>query len=129
MDVVVGILNGLVENSELEQLDLYISNWFHENLGIEVDVDPYGKNSVVELGNNGLVPLKECSFQGLSEDGAYADLIQGGFWNSATGELEEGFIDVDDLNLVLDEMEIGNRIESIHLEKDGKTARIMIDFE
>ena len=73
--MVVGILNGLVEDSELEQLDLYISNWFHENLGIEVDVDPYGKNSVVELGNNGLVPLKECPLHMLSQDGEYADLI------------------------------------------------------
>lgn len=127
--MVVGILNGLVENSELEQLDLYISNWFHENLGIEVDVDPYGKNSVVELGSNGLVPLKDCSIQMLSQNGEYADLIQGGFWDDATGSLEEGFIDVDGLNLVLDGMEIGNGIESIHLEKDGKTARIMIDFE
>ena len=128
MEAVVKVLNDLVGNSELEKLDLYVSNWFHENLGIEIDLDPYGGSSVVELGNNGLVPLANCSIQSLSEEGEYRDLVQGGFWNSATGELEEGFMDVDDMNLVLAELDIGNGIDSIQLKKDGKVAKVLLTF-
>lgn len=127
--MVVGILNGLVENSELEQLDLYVSNWFHENLGIEVDVDPYGKNSVVELAKNGMVSLTNCKLPELCQDGEYQDLVQGGFWDMDTGILEEGFIEVDDLNPVLSEMNVGNGIKSIQLKKEGNVAKLLLEFE
>ena len=129
MDVVLRILQGIVDNSNLEELDTYISNFFFENLGVEVEIDPYGENSAIELGENGLVPLSNCQCKDLSETGAYADLVQGGFWDKATGELAEGFMDVDDLNLVLADMEIGNGVESIQLKKDGKVARLMLDFK
>lgn len=128
--VVIRILNELVDSSTIEAVDTYISNFFFENLGIEVEIDPYGENSAVELGENGLVPLTNCGLPELKIDGAYADRVQGGFWDEHTGELEEGYISVDDLNDVLSGMKIGNGIRSIQLkeEKNGKIARLMIDF-
>lgn len=56
-------------------------------------------------------------------------LVQGGFWDETSGELEEGFISVDDLNIVLSEMKVGNGIKSIQLKKDDDIAKILIDFE
>ena len=127
--VVIRILNELVDSSTIEAVDTYISNFFFENLGIEVEIDPYGENSAIELGENGLVPLTNCELPELKRDGAYADRVQGGFWDEHTGELEEGYISVDDLNDVLSEMKIGNGIRSIQLrEENGKIARLMIDF-
>lgn len=127
--VVIRILNELVDSSTIEAVDTYISNFFFDNLGIEVEIDPYGENSAIELGKNGLVPLTNCELPELKRDGAYADKVQGGFWDDSTGELEEGFISVEDLNKVLAKMKVGNGIRSIQLrEENGKIARLMIDF-
>ena len=98
------ILNGLVQHSTIEELDTYVANFLFENLGIEMEIDPYGDNSTIELANNGLIPLSDCHYGKFAEGGAYSDLIQGGFWDENTGDLAEGFISIDDLNLVLHEI-------------------------
>ena len=61
LSIVVRILNDIVQNSDAEQLDVRISNFFSDNFGIEIDLDPYGENSAIELGENGLVPIAKCS--------------------------------------------------------------------
>ena len=113
----------------MEKLDIYVSNVLHENLGIEMDIDPYGENSVIELAENGLVSLTNCRFPKLCQDGEYRDLVQGGFWNPDTGILEEGFIDVEDLNLVLEELTLDKDIDTIQLKKDGKVAKLLLTFK
>ncbi len=56
-------------------------------------------------------------------------MVQGGFWNDRTGELEEGFIDVDDLNLVLEDMPLEQQgIDTIQLKKEGKVAKLLLTF-
>ena len=130
LETVIRILNDLVKNSQVEKLDTYVANFFFENFGIEVDIDPYGENSAIELGENGLVPLSNCKHPGLNMDGMYADLVQGAFWNENTGELEEGYISVDDLNEVLkSERNIGNGISQVQLKQDGKVARLLLTFK
>lgn len=131
MEVVMRILDDIISNSPAQNLDVEIANWFSDNFGIEIDVDPYGENNVVELGENGLVPIKNCEIPELCQDGELADLVQGGFWNSGTGVLENGFIDVDDLNEVIDGLGYANEIDGmsgIRLKKDGKVARIEVEF-
>ena len=128
LEVVMRILNGLVQHSNIEELDTYVANFLFENLGIEMEIDPYGDNSTIELANNGLIPLSDCHYEKFSEGGAYSDLIQGGFWDENTGDLAEGFISIDDLNLVLHEIEVGNGIKSIQLKQDGKVAKLLLDF-
>ena len=128
LSIVVRILNDIVQNSDAEQLDVRISNFFSDNFGIEIDLDPYGENSAIELGENGLVPIAKCSIPELCQGGEMQDLIQGGFWDSTTGELEEGFMSVDDMNEVLSRMKMQDEIKSIQLKKDGQVARILIDF-
>ncbi len=128
-ETVMRILNNIVENSQIENLDTYVSNFFFDNLGIEVELDPYGENSAIELAKNGLVSITNCKLPELRQDGEYQDLVQGGFWDMDTGILEEGFIAVEDLNSVLAEMNVGNGIKSIQLKKDGNIAKIMLDFE
>lgn len=128
MDVVIRILKGLVENSDVEKLDIYVSNVLHEKFGVEVDLDPYGENSAIELGENGLIPLSDCKYPKLAQYGEYKELVQGGFWNPDTGDLEEGFIDVEDMNLLLQDMEFDKNIETIQLKKDGNTAKLLLTF-
>ena len=56
-------------------------------------------------------------------------MVQGGFWNDRTGELEEGVIDVDDLNLVLEDMPLEQQgIDTIQLKKEGKVAKLLLTF-
>ena len=129
MKVVIRILNDLVENSSAEKLDTYISNFFFENFGIEVDIDPYGEHSAIELGENGLIPLSDCGLPELCIGGEHQGKIQGGFWNDDDGTLEEGFISVDDMNLVLQDMTFEQDIETVQLKKDGKVAKIMLTFK
>jgi hypothetical protein len=108
-----------------------LANYFFENFGIEVDVDPYGENSAIELGENGLVPLSNCKHPELTQDGVFADLVQGGFWDEVTGNLEEGYISVEDLNEVIksDGDDIGNGIREVQLKQDGKVARLLLTFK
>ena len=127
-DVVLRILKDIVDNSQIENLDTYISNFFFDNLGIEVDIDPYGENSAIELGENGMVHISNCGWMELGDHGKYKDMVQGGFWDETSGELEEGFISVEDLNTVLSKVKIGNGVESIQLKKDGKTAKLLLNF-
>ena len=129
MDLVIRILNELVDNSQIENLDTYVSNFFFDNLGIQVELDPYGENSAIELAKNGLVSLTNCKLPELCQDGDCQDLVQGGFWNSDTGVLEEGFIEVEDLNPVLAKMQVGNGIKSIQLKKEGNVAKLLLEFE
>ena len=129
LSTVVRILNEIVQKSNAETIDIGISNFFSDNFGIEIDLDPYGENSAVELGENGLVPIAKCSIPELCQGGEMQDLVQGGFWSSTTGELEEGFMSVDDMNLVLSEMKMQDEIKSIQLKKDGQVARILIEFD
>ena len=131
LETVIRILNDLVKNSQVEKLDTYVSNYFFENFGIEVDIDPYGENSAIELGENGLVPLSNCKHPELTQDGVFADLVQGAFWDETTGALEEGYISVEDLNEVIksDGDEIGNGIRDIQLKKDGKVAKLLLTFK
>lgn len=131
LDTVIRILNDLVNNSKVESLDTYVANYFFENFGIEVDVDPYGENSAIELGENGLIPLSNCKHPELTQDGVFADLVQGGFWNEVTGNLEEGYISVEDLNEVIksDGDDIGNGIREVQLKQDGKVARLLLTFK
>ena len=129
MDLVIRILNELVDNSQIENLDTYVSNFFFDNLGIQVELDPYGENSAIELAKNGLVSLTNCKRPELCQDGEFQDLVQGGFWNPDTGILEEGFIEVEDLNLVLAKMQVGNGIKSIQLKKAGNVAKLLLEFE
>lgn len=128
-ELVIRILKGLVENADIEKLDIYVSNVLHENFGVEVDLDPYGEKSAIELAQNGLIPLSNCKYPQLMQDGEYRDLVQGGFWNDSTGELEEGFIDVDDLNLVLEDMPLEQGIDTIQLKKEGKVAKLLLNFK
>lgn len=128
-ELVIRILKGLVENADIEKLDIYVSNVLHENFGVEVDLDPYGENSAIELAQNGLVPLSDCKYPQLCQDGEYKDLVQGGFWNPDTGILEEGFVAVEDLNWVLQEMTFDKGIDTIQLKEDGKTAKLLLTFK
>lgn len=64
----------------------------------------------------------------LCDEGKYADLVQGGFWDDFSGELEEGFISVEDLNKVLAEMKVGNGVKSIQLKEEGDVAKLLLDF-
>ena len=73
--------------------------------------------------------LTNCKYPPLCQDGDYKDWIQGGFWDPDTGILEEGFIEVEDLNPILDEMEVGNGIKSIQLKKEGNVAKLLLEFE
>ena len=129
MNLVIRILNELVDNSQIENLDTYVSNFFFDNLGIQVELDPYGENSAIELAKNGLVSLTNCKRPELCQDGEFQDLVQGGFWNPDTGILEEGFMEVDDLNPVLAKMQVGNGIKSIQLKKEGNVAKLLLEFE
>ena len=128
LDVVIRILNDIVDSSQIENLDTFISNFFFDNLGIEVEIDPYGENSAIELAENGLLRLSNCPWVELNRDGEFSDMIQGGFWDEQTGDLEEGFISVDDMNEVLSTIRIGNGIKSIQLKQDGKVAKLLLDF-
>lgn len=128
-ELVIRILKGLVENADMEKLDIYVSNVMHENFGVEVDLDPYGENSAIELAENGLIPLTNCEFDELKQDGRYADFVQGGFWNQETGVLEEGFISVEDLNEVLKELYLEQGIDEIQLKQEGKVARLLLTFK
>lgn len=129
LDVVIRILNDIVGNSRIEELDTYVSRFMLDNFGVQVEIDPYGENSAIELAKNGLVSLTNCKLPELCQGGEYQDLVQGGFWDMDTGTLEEGFIEVDDLNQLLSEMEVGNGIKSIQLRKDGEMARLLLEFE
>ena len=128
LDVVIRILNDIVDSSQIENLDTFISNFFFDNLGIEVEIDPYGENSAIELAENGMLRLSNCPWVELNRDGEFSDMIQGGFWDEQTGDLEEGFISVDDMNEVLSTIRIGNGIKSIQLKQDGKVAKLLLDF-
>ena len=128
-ELVIRILKDLVENADIEKLDIYVSNILHENFGVEVDLDPYGENSAIELAQNGLVPLSDCKYPQLCQDGEYKDLVQGGFWNPDTGILEEGFVSVEDLNWVLQKMTFDKGIDTIQLKEDGKTAKLLLTFK
>ncbi len=128
-ELVIRILKGLVENADIEKLDIYVSNVLHENFGVEVDLDPYGENSAIELAENGMIPMSNCKYSQLCQDGEYKDLIQGGFWNPDTGILEEGFIEVEDMNLILQEMTFEKDIDTIQLKKDGKVAKLLLTFK
>ena len=127
-DIVLRILNDIVNSSQIENLDTYVSNFFFDNLGIEVEIDPYGENSAIELAENGMLRLSNCPWNELNRDGEFSDMIQGGFWDEQSGDLEEGFISVDDMNEVLSHIEIGNGIKSIQLKQDGKVAKLLLDF-
>ncbi len=56
-------------------------------------------------------------------------MVQGGFWNPDTGVLEEGFIEVEDLNLILQEMTFDKGIDTIQLKEDGKVAKLLLTFK
>lgn len=129
MGVIIRLLQELVDDSQIEQLDTYISNYLHENFGIEVDIDPYGENSAIELGENGLVPLSNCSCRELSRDGADAEMVQGGFWGD-DGRLEEGFISVEDLNEILKRQRLTEQgVQSIQLKQEGDAAKLLLTFD
>ena len=129
MDLVIRILKGLVENADVEKLDIYVSNVLHEKFGVEVDLDPYGENSAIELGENGLIPLSNCSDKDLTQGGKYGKLVQGGFWKS-NGQLAEGYLDIDDFNEILKELYIGQGIKTVQLKRDEKNnvARLLLTF-
>ena len=129
MGVVLRILRDIVDNSDMENLELYVSNVIFEKFGIEVDIDPYGEATAIELAENGLIHLSNCNDDSLAIDGEFSDLVQGPFWSETTGKLEEGFMEVDDMNEVLAGMEFENGVKSIQLKKDGKVARLMLDFQ
>ena len=128
-ETVIRILNDIVENSQIENLDTYITNFFFDNLGVEIEIDPYGENSAIELAENGMIRLSNCEWMDLREGGQFSDRVQGGFWDDYTGELEEGFISVDDMNEVLSKMHVGNGIKSIQLKKEGNVANLLLEFE
>ena len=128
LDVVIRILNDIVDNSQIENLDTYVSNFFFDNLGIEVEIDPYGENSAIELAENGMVHVSNCKYIELCDQGKFRDMVEGGFWDDSTGELEEGFVSVDDMNMLLSEIGVGNGIKAIHLKKEGDVAKLLLDF-
>ena len=83
---------------------------------------------MIRLAENGMIHLSNCEWMDLREGGQFSDRVQGGFWDDYTGELEEGFISVDDMNEVLSKMHVGNGIKSIQLKQDGKVAKLLLDF-
>lgn len=127
-EVVLRILNDIVDNSQIENLDTFVSNFFFDKFGIEVEIDPYGENSAIELAENGMIRLSDCEWEELSDEGAYKNIVQGGFWDDFTGKLEEGFVSVDDMNMLLSEIGVGNGIKAIHLKKEGDVAKLLLDF-
>ena len=68
-EVVLRILHDIIDNSQIENLDTYVSNFFFDNLGIEVELDPYGENSAIELAKNGMIHLSNCEWMDLREGG------------------------------------------------------------
>jgi hypothetical protein len=128
LETVIRILNDIVNNSDIENLETYVANFFFDNLGIEVELDPYGENSAIELSENGMIHLSHCEWMDLCDEGKYADLVQGGFWDDFSGELEEGFISVEDLNKVLSGMKVGNGVKSIQLKEEGDVAKLLLNF-
>lgn len=129
METVLRILQDLINNSTIENLDIKISNYLFENFGVELDVDPYGKNTSIPLSGNGLIEIKDCKNKMLSRNGEYADMVEGGFWDDETGELTNGFISVEALNEILKDKYIGNGVKSIQLMKDGEVAKLLLEFE
>lgn len=75
-----------------------------------------------------MVHVSNCKYIELCDQGKFRDMVEGGFWDDSTGELEEGFIAVEDLNMVLAEMDVGNGIKSIQLKKEGNVAKLLLDF-
>ena len=129
LETVLRILQDLIKNSTIENLDIKISNYLFENFGVELDVDPYGKNTSIPLSGNGLIEIKDCKNKMLSRNGEYADLVEGGFWDDETGELTNGFISVEALNEILQGKYVGNGVKSIQLRKDGEVAKLLLEFE
>lgn len=128
LETVLRILQDLIKNSDVENLDTYIANYLYENFGINMTVDPYGKNSGIELHENGLIEMSACDNKDFWKGGEYADLIEGGFWDERTGKITAGFISVDDLNSILQLATLDNGIKSIKLKQDGYMVRIMMDI-
>lgn len=129
METVLRILQDLINNSTIENLDIKVSNYLFENFGVELDVDPYGKNTSIPLSGNGLIEIKDCKNKMLSKNGEYSDMVEGGFWDDETGELTNGFISVEALNEILKDKYIGNGVKSIQLMKDGEVAKLLLEFE
>lgn len=129
LDTVLRILSDIVKNSGIENLDIDVSNWLADAFGVEMTNDPYGKNSGIELADNGLIEMKECINPDFDEHGKYSEFIQGGFWDD-DGHLQNGFISIEDLNAILDteppmdEMEV----KSIQLRKEGNMAKLLLDI-
>ena len=128
MEVVIRLLSELVDNSDIENLDMKVSNFLSENFGIEMEADPFGSNSSIPLADNGLIELKDINNKDFNKDGIYADKIQGGFWDEQ-GNLTNGFISIEDMNEVLANSDLGeNEFNSVQLKQDGKVAKINLDI-
>ena len=72
-----------------------------------------------------------CENEDLDSDGEWSDFVEGGVWEPNTGKFAGGFISVDSVNELLSEFNNGfeHGIKSIHMKKDGKVAKMMIDFK
>ena len=131
LTIVLNMLNNIVQKSNIEEVNTYVANFLKETFGITLDQDPYGQNNSIELNEAGLIPMEGCETKEFHYDGTWCDLIEGGVWNPDTNELAGGFISVDSMNDILEDFNGGfdKGIKSIHMKKDGKVAKMMIDFK
>lgn len=124
------MLNNIVQKSNIEEVNTYVANFLKETFGITLDQDPYGQNNSIELNEAGLIPMEGCETNEFKQSGEWSDMLESGVWNKNTGNLAGGFISVDSMNDILDDFSGGfdKGIKSIHMKKDGKVAKMMVDF-
>lgn len=130
-EIVLKMLTNIVQNSNIEEINAYVANFLNTTFGITLDQDPYGQNNSIELNDAGLIPMDGCENEDLDSDGEWSDFVEGGVWEPNTGKFAGGFISVDSVNELLSEFNNGfeHGIKSIHMKKDGKVAKMMIDFK
>ena len=129
LETVLKILQSIVSESNIENLDIKVANFFRKNFGILVDIDPYGKNTGIELNSSDMIPMKDCKNPKFKANGEYAEFVDG-IWNKNTAELDGGFISIDNLNAILEvEKPIDDEdIKGIQVKKDGRIAKIIMDL-
>lgn len=128
LETVLKILQGIVSESNIENLDIKVANFLRENFGIQLDIDPYGKNTGIELNSSDMMQMKDCKNPKFKANGEYAEFVDG-LWNKNTDELDGGLISIDNLNAIL-EVETMNDddIKGLQVKKDGRIAKITMDL-
>lgn len=126
MELVARLLGDVVAQSGISEFDQAIANWLRKNLGVQMDVDPYGRNTGIPL-ESGLAELADAELPEFRKDGRFSRMVVDGFW-ADDGHLGHGWMDLDGLNQVLAHLDPpwGVRLQ---LREDGPDlARVLVDI-